>query len=447
MNLQIWFELLLLVSLVTSSPQDQSTQDEDAAIASQIDQLFIDENLDFTGDSGALGSRSVGLGSRDGSKVNFAAASDDCPCVNYQKCDWSRKLTAMIGRLSKSNPTRRRAVDRIKKAVCNRRTFGVNCCSRNSPGETSTAPPAVSPPPLTPPSSSSGDKTMSGTWLPTEREGCGRRVTSEFIVSGNDTKPGEIPFMALLAYKFRDTFVYTCGGTIINRRYVLTAAHCFNTSQGNPVHVILGEHVVGPDPDCKDGNCLPKLQTIDIEELIEHPGWRQSNVFAGNDIALIRLKRPASLFLDGLDVSTVAPICLPFEGFDNAKDQVEKNMQVTGWGRVTNDRNFNRENYLEFGTGIRTLQKVEIPIVNPDICASQQDQFKATTQLCAGGKDGKDSCGGDSGGPLSYRSFISKPWYQIGVVSYGPNVCGTQRPAVYTYVPAYVDWIRRTVRP
>ena len=58
---------------------------------------------------------------------------------------------------------------------------------------------------------------------------------------------------------------------------------------------------------------------------------------------------------------------------------------------------------------------------------------------------GKDSCGGDSGGPMTYRHSVNDPWYLVGLVSYGSTKCG-DKPGVYTYVPHYIGWIRRTLR-
>ena len=57
---------------------------------------------------------------------------------------------------------------------------------------------------------------------------------------------------------------------------------------------------------------------------------------------------------------------------------------------------------------------------------------------------GKDSCGGDSGGPMTFRHSVNDPWYLVGLVSYGATKCG-DKPGVYTYVPHYIEWIRRTL--
>ena len=59
---------------------------------------------------------------------------------------------------------------------------------------------------------------------------------------------------------------------------------------------------------------------------------------------------------------------------------------------------------------------------------------------------GKDSCNGDSGGPLVYREFAGEPWYQIGIVSYGTNTCGSGEPGVYTKVTGQLQWIESKLR-
>ena len=59
---------------------------------------------------------------------------------------------------------------------------------------------------------------------------------------------------------------------------------------------------------------------------------------------------------------------------------------------------------------------------------------------------GKDSCLGDSGGPLVFREKSSEPWYQVGIVSYGTQICGIGEPGVYTKVEAYLSWIESKIK-
>ena len=58
---------------------------------------------------------------------------------------------------------------------------------------------------------------------------------------------------------------------------------------------------------------------------------------------------------------------------------------------------------------------------------------------------GKDSCFGDSGGPLVYRKF--SPWYQVGIVSYGPSKCGNGNGGVYTRITSFLPWIESKLEP
>ena len=60
---------------------------------------------------------------------------------------------------------------------------------------------------------------------------------------------------------------------------------------------MIGEHVLRINPDCTDAiSCLPSVQDIEVESVTVHEDWDIINVGQGNDIALVRLARPAALY-------------------------------------------------------------------------------------------------------------------------------------------------------
>ena len=67
-----------------------------------------------------------------------------------------------------------------------------------------------------------------GTWLPSgDGEECGFRTVQSNIVGGQDCKLGDCPWMALIYYQTdQGVTLHGCGGSVINKFYVLTAAHC-----------------------------------------------------------------------------------------------------------------------------------------------------------------------------------------------------------------------------
>lgn len=88
-------------------------------------------------------------------------------------------------------------------------------------------------------------------------------------------------------------------------------------------------------------------------------------------------------------------------------------------------------------------QKLKIPIVDFEKC---RRKFKRiiSSQICAGGHAGQDSCSGDSGGPLQ-KQTIDGQWFVEGIISFGKE-CGKERwPAIYTKVSSHLDWIYSTM--
>ena len=61
---------------------------------------------------------------------------------------------------------------------------------------------------------------------------------------------------------------------------------------------------------------------------------------------------------------------------------------------------------------------------------------------------GKDTCRGDSGGPLVLKLGQYKTYYQMGIVSFGfEGICGNGRPAIYTRLASYLEWIQASLEP
>lgn len=266
-----------------------------------------------------------------------------------------------------------------------------------------------------------------------ENDTCGNLVESKIIL-GEKTGVTDFPWMALIAYKVNGegSPQFGCGGSLVTKRYVLTAAHCV-TALGSGLElsgVRIGEHDISREIDC-DGMgegkiCADKYEDFLIESFLIHSEYDKMK--RKNDIALIRLNGEADFTR-----SNVKPICLPI---GDAALQELKKVIVTGWGTT------------ELGYRSQVLLKVRLEIATNDECAKayrDQNDIEITyKQLCAGGKTRADSCAGDSGGPLQYPTIINNvPKYvQYGIVAFGPSGCGVIGiPGVYTKVVYYVDWI------
>jgi len=93
--------------------------------------------------------------------------------------------------------------------------------------------------------------------------------------------------------------------------------------------------------------------------------------------------------------------------------------------------------------------QVWLPVVKSEDCGRIYSEKRISIgdgQLCAGGIEGKDSCVGDSGGPLMSTGISPRDgrtrYFVAGVVSFGPELCGTKNwPGVYTRLSQYTDWI------
>ncbi|XP_017767893.1 PREDICTED: serine protease easter-like [Nicrophorus vespilloides] len=266
------------------------------------------------------------------------------------------------------------------------------------------------------------------------RDVCGYMVAQDRILSGIITGIDEFPWMALLEYvkKSDGTRTFYCGGSLIGKRYILTAAHCVSGKTMNThrlINVRLGEWNIETEEDCINKKsfkeCTDPPVNVGIEKVIVHPNYNDS--VKSNDIALIRLNSDVH-FSD-----FVRPICLPS---DDDYARVGEKLFVAGWGRT------------ETAKSSAVKLKVQVPVTSRIYCRNKFRQANIPIrdgQICAGGEKGRDSCTGDSGGPLMKGNPETEQWFVAGIVSFG-TTCGTESwPAVYTHVSVYNDWIHRNV--
>ena len=117
--------------------------------------------------------------------------------------------------------------------------------------------------------------------------------------------------------------------------------------------VVLGEHVVGKDPDCnrKGDLCNPSVIRRNLDQqrdIIVHAGYDKKANYK-HDIALIRINDPVPLFQENPQISAANPICLPWSE-DNFAHYIANgdNATVAGWGRTRRRANTNTNNQLKF---------------------------------------------------------------------------------------------------
>ncbi|KFB41572.1 AGAP004855-PA-like protein [Anopheles sinensis] len=277
-------------------------------------------------------------------------------------------------------------------------------------------------------------------WNLLPMDSCGTTSVDK-IAHGTKTLPFQYPWMALLRYQTSKGLQDMCGGSLINNRYVLTAAHCVKTSSSSKlVQVRLGEHDKNTATDCiiyanGEEHCAPAAYDVAIEETIVHKNFNQPIRFR-HDIALIRMAEEIE-FSD-----SIRPICLPVD--ESVRQYQLPKYAITGWG--TTEKQTLSTELLE---GL--VHHVTIPE-----CQQKMDEklFRIKLadpwQMCAIGDNLTDSCQGDSGGPLGETVSVNgdPKFVQFGIVSAGAHSCGiVSVPGIYTRVPAYMKWIVTNIRP
>jgi len=233
------------------------------------------------------------------------------------------------------------------------------------------------------------------------------------IVGGDESIPNSRPYQAGLLIPVGNGNAF-CGGSLINARTVLTAAHCVDNRVGN-ITIFLGAHRMLP---LANESAAVNVSSGDV---VIHPSWHRPTLL--HDIAIIRLSEAVPLS------ASISPILLPR---DASHDYLGNTTLVSGWGRPSDSANAISP----------VLREVQSFVISNFACRLAYLGTVQESHICISGGFGRSTCNGDSGGPLVINGI------EVGVVSFGSSLgCEVGWPPAFARVTYYLDWIRANEAP
>ncbi|KAH8294620.1 hypothetical protein KR018_000436, partial [Drosophila ironensis] len=207
--------------------------------------------------------------------------------------------------------------------------------------------------------------------------------------------------------------IHHCGGSIINNRTILTAAHCLAGTQRRLLKVKVG----GTTRDPKDGKLFA------VASIHPHDKWSSKTM--DYDIGIIRLTSALAFSRKQLVLFQVKAI-----GINSKKVADGQFATIAGWGFTSSN-----------GPIAESLRYARVPIVNQTVCRNLLGNKITDRMLCAGYlRGGTDACQQDSGGPLVLRDQL------VGIVSWGVGCAQAKKPGVYARLETLASWVNATLK-
>ncbi|XP_067644250.1 collagenase-like [Eurosta solidaginis] len=243
----------------------------------------------------------------------------------------------------------------------------------------------------------------------TQRELLGSMVAvSPRIGNGQTAAANQFPYQAGLLLFDGENWGF-CGGSLISKEWVLTAAHCTLNAVRGLVYL---------------GSITRFDRTVRLEvdkcDIKGHPEYDMETKI--NDIALIKI--PAVKYS-----AAIKPVSLP-KCSASYPTYVDETVVASGWGR-TSDTSTSCSPVLQFAN---------LKVIPNEVCAEEYGSIKiGSGMVCTSTVNRIGICVGDSGGPL----VLASSKRQIGIISfYSHKGCESDSPAGHTRVTSYLDWIQ-----
>lgn len=217
------------------------------------------------------------------------------------------------------------------------------------------------------------------------------------ISNGTPVPQGTYTFAAAIQVTTGPTSGFGCSGSLIDSAHVLTAAHCvYNLAARTTYPLTAFSVVVGQvNRNATCPGCRKRVTGITYDTR-----WEPADTFRPYDVAVLTLDSP-------VPSSIARPIALI--GADQRDlDAVGRTVTAAGWGVTATG-----------GSISQILMQAPLTILdNATTCRAD-----SATAFCTSVTDGRDTCGGDSGGPLFVNSGGD---VLVGIVSAGPAGCPSQ---------------------